>query len=144
MGAVRHRELIRLLSLVVALEMAVGVVAVAVRSDRSDRGTTQFAGSTGIPLETENGILAGGKLDKRRGSAGSSTTRGTEAPATSATTATTAAPSPTTGQPALTTSSTAAPGTTATTARPPGPPDRPGAPEALRRRANRLPSPHRR
>ena len=120
MGAVRHRELIRLLALVVALDMSAGVVAVAVRSTRSEHGPTQFAGSTGIPLDTENGILAGGSFDKRRGPSGSSTTRGTEAPATSATTAAGVAPPPTTGVPEPTTSSTAAPGTTATTARPPG------------------------
>jgi len=123
-GAVRHRELIRLLSLVVALDMAAGVVAVAVRIDRSDRGPTQFAGSTGIPLDTENGILAGASFNKRRGSAEASTTQPTEPPATSMTTAPMPLPSvptyaPTTGGPADTTSSTGAPATTGTTARPP-------------------------
>jgi hypothetical protein len=123
-GAVRHRELIRLLSLVVVLNMAVGVVAVAVRVDRPDRRTTQFAGSTGIPLDTENGILAGANFNKRRSPGDSTSTQPTGAPATSATTAPVTLPtgsalSPTTGRPAETTTSTAAPATTATTARPP-------------------------
>jgi hypothetical protein len=127
-GAVRHRELIRVLSLVVVLNMAVGVVAVAVRSgDRAGRETTQFAGSVGIPLDTENGgILAGGNFSsRRRGPSGSSTTDATAAPATSATTApaatsTSAAAPSTTGRPAAATSSTARPGTTATTRGSPG------------------------
>jgi hypothetical protein len=125
-GAVRHRELIRLLSLVVAIEMVVGVVALAVRSgDRPER-TTQYAGSTGIPLDPENGsILAGGSFNNRRNASGSSTTLATAAPATSATTApavppVSVAPSPTTGRPAASTPSTAAPGTTATTRKSPG------------------------
>jgi hypothetical protein len=118
-GAVRHRELIRLLSLVVALNMAIGVVALVVRSENgSGRArTTQFAGS--VPLDPDNGgILAGGNFSQRRGSNGSSTTRPTGAPATAATTA--PAPSPTAGRPAVTTPSTAALGTTATTQGAPG------------------------
>ena len=123
MGAVRHRELIRVLSFVVALDMAVGVVALAVRSGDRSEHTAQYAGSTGIPLDTKNGsVLAGGNFDNRRNSGGSATTRATAAPATSATTApvappSSAAPPPTSG-PAATTPSTAAP-TTATTRKPP-------------------------
>ena len=123
MGAVRHRELIRVLSLVVALDMAVGVVALAVRSgDRSER-TTQYAGSTGIALDTKNGsVLAGGNFNNRRNADGSPRTGATQAPGTSATTApvappSSAAPPPTSG-PAATTPPTAAP-TTATTRKPP-------------------------
>jgi hypothetical protein len=133
-GAVRRRELIRLVSFLVALNMAIGVVALAVRSeDQRERArTTQFAGSVGIPLDPDNGgVLAGGNFSSRRGSSGSSTTtRATGAPAGAAATTTApggagpspttapggAGPSPTTG-PAATTPSTAAPGTTATTQR---------------------------
>jgi hypothetical protein len=109
-------------SFLVALNMAIGVVALAVRSeDRRERAhTTQFAGSVGIPLDPDNGgILAGGNFSGRRGSSGSSaTTRATGAQAAAATTTAPggAGPSPTTG-PAATTPSTAAPGTTATTQR---------------------------
>jgi hypothetical protein len=112
-GAVRHRQLIRLLSLVVALNMAIGVVALVVRSENgSGRArATQFAGS--VPLDPNGGVLAGGNFSQRRGSSGSSGTRASGAPATAATTA--PVPSPTTGRPGVTTPSTAAPGTTATT-----------------------------
>ena len=124
MGAVRHRERIRLLALVVVLEMAVGVGTLAVRSGDRDR-TTQYAGSTGIALDTENGsILAGGNFSNRRNSADSST-RATQAPATSAPTVPAAPPSsavasPTIDRAAATTPSTAAPVTTATTRKAPG------------------------
>ncbi|HEV8623947.1 MAG TPA: hypothetical protein VG034_05765 [Acidimicrobiia bacterium] len=111
------------MSFLVALNMAIGVVALAVRSeDRRQRArTTQFAGSVGIPLDPDNGgVLAGGNFSSRRGSSGSSaTTRATGAAGAAATTTTApggAGPSPTTG-PAATTPSTAAPGTTATTQR---------------------------
>lgn len=120
MGAIRHRELIRVLSVVVALDMTIGVVALAVRSGDRSEYTTQYAGSTGIPLDTKNGsVLAGGSFNSRRNSGNSSATA---APATSATTApvappTSAAPTPTSG-PAAITPSTAAP-TTATTRKPP-------------------------
>jgi hypothetical protein len=129
-GAVRHRELIRVLSFVVVLDMAVGVVALAVRSgDRSER-VTQYAGSTGIPLDTKNGsVLAGGNFDNRRasGSGGSATTQATGAPATSATAAPVAPPSsavppttsgPATATPSTATRSTAAPTTATTRKRP--------------------------
>ena len=111
MGAVRHRELIRVLSFVVLLDLTIGVVALAVRSgDRPER-TMQYAGSTGIPLDTKNGsVLAGGSFNARRTSGNSS---GTGAPATSATTAPGVPPTS-----AATTPSTAAP-TTATTRKPP-------------------------
>jgi hypothetical protein len=115
-GAVRHRELIRVLSLVVVLDMTIGVVALAVRSGDRPEHTTQYAGSTGIPLDTKNGsVLAGGSFNARR-TAGNSSATG--APTTSATTApvappTIAAPPPTSG-PAATTPPTAAPTTAAT------------------------------
>jgi hypothetical protein len=123
-GAVRHRELIRLLALVVVVDMAVGVGTLAVRSGGRDR-TMRYAGSTGIALDTENGsILAGGSFNSRRNSAESSTLA-TEGPATSTTTAPAAPPSsavaaPTTERPAATTPSTAAPVTTASTRKSPG------------------------
>ena len=126
MGAVRHRELIRLVSFAVALNMAVGVVAAVMRSEaqRAGAGATQFAGSSGIPLDTENdGILAGGKFNgRRRGSPRPSTSQAAQGPATSAPTTpsvatpTPTAPSPTTGAPPATTASTRpAPATTAST-----------------------------
>ena len=120
MGAVRHRELIRVLSLVVVLDMTIGVVALAVRSgDRAER-VTQYAGSTGIPLDTKNGtVLAGGNFDNRRNSGGSASTGATGASVTTAPAAppSSVAPPPTSG-PAATTPPTAAP-TTATTRKPP-------------------------
>ena len=109
MGAVRHRVLIRLLSFAVALNMAIGMVALVVRSEGGSGRvpTTQFAGS--IPLGSDKGgVLAGGNFNNRRGSSNpSATTR----PPTSA------APSSTTG-PTAATPTTAAP-TTATTQRAP-------------------------
>ena len=117
MGAIRHRELIRVLSVVVALNMTVGVVAVALRSGDQSKITTQYAGSTGIPLDTKNGsVLAGGSFNSRRSSGNSSAAA---APATTAPVAppTSAAPPPTSG-PVATTPPTAAP-TTATTRKPP-------------------------
>src|SRR5688572_27291376 len=102
--------------------MTIGVVALAVRSvDRPER-TMQYAGSTGIPLDTKNGsVLAGGSFNARRTSGNASATG---APATSATTAPVAPPTsaalpPPTSGPAATTPSTAARRTTATTRKPP-------------------------
>jgi len=116
-GAVRHRQLIFWLSLVVALEMAVGVVALAVRTEDGRAHSALFAGS--VPLRSRNdGVLAGGGFNNRRGSSGSPTTRATGAPATVVTSA--PAQTPTTGGAAVTTPTTAAPGTTATTQRMPG------------------------
>ncbi|HKY77609.1 MAG TPA: hypothetical protein VJS45_15850 [Acidimicrobiia bacterium] len=120
MGAVRHRELIRVLSLVVALNLAIGVGTLVVRSGDRAELTTQYAGSTGIRLDTKHGsVLAGGSFNSRRDSGNSSATT---APAAAPTTApvappTSAAPPPTSG-PAATTPSTIAP-TTATTRKPP-------------------------
>ena len=115
MGAVRHRELIRLLSFAVTLNMAIGVVALVVRSDNgSGRAkTAQFAGS--IPLGSDQGgILAGGNFNDRRGSGNPSATRPPTSAAPSPTTGP-AAPTPTTAAPAPTATTLGAPGTTATT-----------------------------
>lgn len=71
MSSVRHRQLSQLLAFVVALNMAVGVVALSARRVGRHRvKTTLVAGSVGIPLndKTGVGILAGAKLEERRAS----------------------------------------------------------------------------
>ena len=121
MGAVRHRELIRVLSLVVALDLTVGVVALAVRSRDRSEFTTQYAGSTGIPLDTKNGsVLAGGSFDNRRSSGGGTYTTGASAistPTAPLAPPSSAAPPPTSGPVATTPPTTAR--ATATTRQPP-------------------------
>ena len=128
MGAVRHRQLIQGLSFLVAMNLAVGIVALAVRSDDRRERRTLAAGSVAIPIDPDNtGILAGGSFSNRRGSG--STSAPTSAQQPSSTTNTTAfatpgtAASPTTGRPAATTGSSGPAPTspvTPTTQRPPG------------------------
>jgi len=87
-GAVRHRQLVQLLATFVALDMAVGVVALSAR--RGDRETSRaalVAGSVSIPLNdgSGTGVLAGANLKKRRASTSVAVARGSveAAPATS-------------------------------------------------------------
>ncbi|MCA1842953.1 MAG: hypothetical protein LC792_07130, partial [Actinobacteria bacterium] len=73
MGPVRHQQLIRLLACLVALDLAVGVVAVYARGDRaSSTGMSVSAGRVTGPSGSKgagsNGILAGGQFLHRRGS----------------------------------------------------------------------------
>jgi hypothetical protein len=122
----------------VALNLAVGIVALAVRSqDRSEGRRTLAAGGVVVPLDPDNGggILAGGSFDRHRGgSNGSSTSQTTTAaggvpttggpdPGSSRTTgaAATTAAAPSTGRPGATTGPSVPAATTATTPRPPGP-----------------------
>lgn len=87
MGSVRHRQLVQLLAIFVALDVAVGVVALSARrGDRHSAGTALVAGSVSIPLNdgSGTGVLAGAKLKKRRASTAASVARGSleAAPAT--------------------------------------------------------------
>jgi hypothetical protein len=125
----------QVLAMFVALDMAVGVVALSARRDGRDRvRTTLVAGSVGIPINdrTGTGVLAGANLKKRRGLknvAGSS--RSVEAAPITGTSATSTSTGPRPTSPGATATSTTGPkmdvratpgsspqGTTATTRAP--------------------------
>jgi hypothetical protein len=127
-GAVRHRQLIQLLATFVALDMAVGVVALSARrGGRDGVRITLVAGSVGIPLndKTGTGILAGANLKERRGptkDAGSSGSLEAAPPTRpSAPSVTTGAPTRvTTPEPPATSTSAGSQGTAASGAAPGG------------------------
>jgi hypothetical protein len=129
-GPVRHRQLIRLLAFVVALDLTAGVVALYTRggtasaanhgartSGAGDRaGDAAAVGTDGAP----GGILAGGRFTRRRGSDRKSTGATPEgpagraaAPASAAGSSTSTATAPASGG-STTTSSTGRPTTTST------------------------------
>ena len=122
MGAVRHRQLIQGLAMFVALDMAVGVVALSARRDgRHNVRTTLVAGSVGIPINdrTGTGILAGARLKKRGGLknvAGSG--RSLEAAPVTGTSATSATTGPPATSPGETATSTTGPKMSVTPAPP--------------------------
>jgi hypothetical protein len=124
-GPVRHRRLINLLSMAVALQLAVSLVVLATRAGRDigPRSPAELSAKA-----SQNGsILAGGTFTRRRGSKTPSGSAGT-----TATSAVTTAPAPpqttaTSAQPAVTTPPTGSPATTkpapestTTTSRPSG------------------------
>lgn len=89
MGPVRHKQLIQVLAFVVAIDMAIGVVAVYARGDRpttvtaaaplSQSGTTpERLGSA--PAGTGGGILAGAQFRSRRRSTAGAEGAGVAAP----------------------------------------------------------------
>jgi hypothetical protein len=101
-GAVGHRQLIRLLAFVVAFNMAVGVVAwSARRGGRHEVATAVLAtGQIGIPVNSPSpGILAGANFKKQRHSSGTAAVPSTVA-AAPITTAPSGSSLPTATQPA--------------------------------------------
>ena len=146
MGAIRHRQLIQVLAFAVAVNLAVGVVALSDRRDGRDAvRTTLVAGSIGIPLNDETGarMLAGANLKGRRSSkkssdatvaAGvSSTTRPPDNAVAAGPTATDP-PTTTSRPPEMTTSTRPMPASTTTTIRAPGARRRPGRQPPVERR----------
>jgi hypothetical protein len=112
-GPVRHRRLINWLSMAVALQMSVALVAVAARAGRDidPSGRTELSASG-----AQNGsILAGARIPKRRGGDAAEGPSAT-APPVENTTTTAAPPPPPTAAPTTAPSTSAPPTTAATTA----------------------------
>jgi hypothetical protein len=109
-GPVRHRNLIRLLSLLVAMNMVVGLAALWARS--GDTGGSEATAQISPDTVQNGSILAGGRFSRPRGSKDRTARTVPTAPAE--TTTTTASPPPT-APPTTAAPPPTAPPTTATT-----------------------------